>query len=218
MLTPRCAALTASASRTPSESEPGVVSAFETVRPPLLVGDDAVGERAADVDGDPIAHGAAPPLRRRSASAPDLRPPHTSSAVSTIRRSFAACSSGVRSFPSIVEAKPHWGERQSWSTSTNLDASSIAPLEVVLRLELAGLRRHEPEHDQLALGDESQRLEPARPLVVELDEEAVDVEPSEQRLADEVVAPLGGPRGAVVAAAHVRRDRHAGAACARSPR
>ena len=39
--------------------------------------------------------------------------PHTSSASSTIIRSFAHCSSSARMFPSSVEAKPHWGDRHS---------------------------------------------------------------------------------------------------------
>ena len=39
--------------------------------------------------------------------------PHTSSAISTIMRSFAHCSSSDRTLPSSVEAKPHCGDRQS---------------------------------------------------------------------------------------------------------
>ena len=39
--------------------------------------------------------------------------PHTSSATSTIRPSFAHCSSSVRVLPSSVEAKPHWPDRHS---------------------------------------------------------------------------------------------------------
>src|SRR4051795_1697749 len=83
-----------------------------------------------------------------------------------------------------------------------------AALELVLRLELAALRRDQPEHDDLALRHEAQRLESARALVVPLHEEAVDGELAEQRLGDEVVAALGHPGRAEVAAAHVRRDRH----------
>ena len=41
------------------------------------------------------------------------RYPHTSSAISTIMRSFAHCSSSERTLPSSVEAKPHCGDRQS---------------------------------------------------------------------------------------------------------
>src|SRR5215217_5765826 len=39
--------------------------------------------------------------------------PQTSSANSTIMRSFAHCSSSARIFPSSVEAKPHWGDRHN---------------------------------------------------------------------------------------------------------
>src|SRR6476469_1481998 len=61
-------------------------------------------------------------------------------------------------------------------------------------LELAALRRDEAEHDLLALRDEPQRSEAARPLVVPLHEEAVDLELVEERLGDEVVAAFRRPR------------------------
>ena len=79
---------------------------------------------------------------------------------------------------------------------------------VVLVLELAGLGGDQAEHDLLALGDEPQRLEAAGPLVVVLEEEAVHVELREEHLGHEVVATLGRPRRAEVAAAHVRGDPH----------
>ena len=77
-------------------------------------------------------------------------------------------------------------------------------LEGVLVLERAALGGDQAEHDLLALRHEPQRLEATGALVVVLQEEAVDGELGEQRLGDEVVAALGRPRGAVVAAAHVR--------------
>src|SRR5215217_4932813 len=91
------------------------------------------------------------------------------------------------------------------------EAASLldAALELVLVLELAAFGGDQTEHDQLPLGDEPQRLEPARALVVVLQEEAVDLEAAEQRLGDEVVAALGGPGRAEVAPAHVGGDRHA---------
>ncbi len=53
---------------------------------------------------------------------PDLRAvqsqPQISSAVSTMRRSFAACCSWLTRLPSTVEENPHCGERQSWSSGT----------------------------------------------------------------------------------------------------
>ena len=88
------------------------------------------------------------------------RPP---AATSTTRRSFAACSSFVSSLPSTVEAKPHCGERQSCSSGDVACRLLDPPLQLVLRLELAALRRHEAEHDLLvALREEAQRLEAAR--------------------------------------------------------
>src|SRR5206468_10476421 len=87
----------------------------------------------------------------------------------------------------------------------NLDAA----LELVLRLELAALRRYEAEHDLLlALRQEAERLESAGALVVPLHEEAVDLEFVQHRFRDEVVAPFGGPGRAEVATAHVRRHAH----------
>src|SRR6478672_4754915 len=53
------------------------------------------------------------------------RSPHTPAAASTTSRSLARSSSTVIAFPSTVEAKPHCGERQSWSMSTCRLASSI---------------------------------------------------------------------------------------------
>jgi len=56
-------------------------------------------------------------------------------------------------------------------------------LQVVLRLELASLRRHEPDHDLLlALRQEAQRLEATGALVVPLHEETVHLELAQQRL------------------------------------
>src|SRR5437868_547544 len=54
--------------------------------------------------------------------------PQTSSASSTIIRSLAHCSSSASTLPSSVEAKPHCGERQSWSSATYLVASSMRRL------------------------------------------------------------------------------------------
>src|SRR5205823_2521021 len=60
-----------------------------------------------------------------------------------------------------------------------------SPRDGVLVLELAVLRRHEPENDLLvAPRQQAQRFEPARPFVVPLHEEAVDLELAEQRLRD----------------------------------
>src|SRR5262249_38499940 len=54
--------------------------------------------------------------------------PHTSSASSTIIRSFAHCSSSPSTLPSSVEAKPHCGDRHNCSSGTNLVASSMPRL------------------------------------------------------------------------------------------
>src|SRR5258707_12353346 len=54
--------------------------------------------------------------------------PHTSSANSTTILSFAHCSSSARMLPSSVEAKPHCGDRQSWSSEMYFDAWSMRRL------------------------------------------------------------------------------------------
>ena len=84
-----------------------------------------------------------------------------------------------------------------------------AALELVGVLHAAALGGDQPEHHLLAGRHEAQRGEAARALVVELAEEGVDVEPAEQLLGDVVVAALGDPGRAEVAAAHVGGDRHA---------
>src|SRR6266498_2015186 len=82
--------------------------------------------------------------------------------------------------------------------------------DVVGRLDdAAALGGDQAEHDQLALGDEAQRLEPAGAGVVVFEEEPVDPQLVEQRLGDEVVAALRRPGGPEVAAAHVGGDGHA---------
>src|SRR5262249_50120392 len=51
--------------------------------------------------------------------------PQTSCAVSTTRRSLAACSSWVSALPSTVDEKPHCGDRHNCSSGTYLAASSM---------------------------------------------------------------------------------------------
>ena len=119
--------------------------------------------------------------------------PQTSSATSTIRRSFAACCSTVS-----VVALDRRGEAALRREAELLDVDELRrlvdpPLQLVLRLELAELGGDEAEHDGLALRQEAQRLEAARALVVLLQEEAVDLELVEERLGDEVVAAFGDP-------------------------
>ena len=145
-----------------------------------------------------FANSVVSPRRRRTSNVASRTvrsgQPQTSSATSTIRRSFAHCSPRVSALPSTVEEKPHCGERQSCSSRRVLRRLLDPALQLVLRLELAALRRHEPEHDVLvAFRQEAQRLEAARALVVPLHEEAVDLELVEERLGNEVVARLRPP-------------------------
>ena len=137
-----------------------------------------------------------------------VRQPQTSCATSTIRRSFAHCSSS-REHVALDRRREAALRREAQLLERRVPRRLLdAPLQLVLRLELAALRRHEPEHDLLlALRQEAQRLEAARALVVPLHEEAVDVELVEQRLGDEVVAALRRPRRLEVAAARCASSR-----------
>ena len=117
--------------------------------------------------------------------------PQTSSANSTIILSFAHCSSSASTLPSSVEAKPHCGDRQSWSSATYLVASSMRRLMSSLASSLPLLRGDQAEHELLvALGEEAQRLEAAGAVAVVFEEIAVDIDLAEQLLGDEFVAAL----------------------------
>ena len=85
-----------------------------------------------------------------------------------------------------------------------------AALEIVLAFELAGLGRHDAEHDLLAFRQHAQRLEAAGARVVVFHEIAVHVDLVEQDLLHGVVAARAHEGRFVVAAAHVHRDRHVG--------
>ena len=146
------------------------------------------------------------------------RQPHTSAAVSTTSSSLAHL---------LVKGQGvalHGRGEAALRREAQLIDGDVArglfdpPLELVLGLELAALGGDEAEHDQLVLGHEPQRLEPSGAGVVVLEEEAIHVELAEQRLGDEVVATLGGPRGAEIAAAHVGGHRHPLGAVRTAPR
>src|SRR5204862_83608 len=70
--------------------------------------------------------GAPADLHRRALHHP--HPPQTSSATVTISSSLAFSSSIVSRLPSSVEENPHCPDRQSWSPSTNCEASSMRRL------------------------------------------------------------------------------------------
>src|SRR4029079_7890839 len=85
------------------------------------------GSTTGYVPPRPSVH--APPLRtlpsHATPSSSAMTYPHTSSAVATTSRSLARSCSSLNTLPSTVEEKPHWGERQSCSSGTYLDASSM---------------------------------------------------------------------------------------------
>jgi hypothetical protein len=141
-------------------------------------------------------------------SNPPLAPP--SWATSTIIRSLAHCSSSARILPSSVEAKPHCGDRQSWSRSVNLAASSMRRLIASLRFERAGLRRHQAEHREAALRQPLERLEAAGARGVVFHEIAVHLDPVEQHFLHGVVAARAHEGRFVVAAAQMHGHRHVG--------
>jgi hypothetical protein len=76
--------------------------------------------------------------------------------------------------------------------------------------ERRALGTDEAENDSLARGDEAQRFEGAGALVVVLEKEAIDVEGGEEFFGDGVVATLGVPVAAIVAAAEMDAEGDAG--------
>src|SRR5260370_337112 len=76
-----------------------------------------------------------------------------------------------------------------------------APLERILGLELPSLRRHQAEHDRLALAHAPQRLERAGALGVVFHEITVRLDAIEQGLGDLVVAARSHEWTAAAAAA-----------------
>ena len=149
--------------------------------------------------------------RATSRTPADRRPPgqtapQTSRAVSTTRRSFAACASTGMSLPCTVLENPHCGDRHIWSSGMSFAAAVDAPLEVVLRFELVELGADQAQHDDLALRHVPQRREVAGARVVVFEEIAVDGEFVEQHLGHRLVAAFRRPRALEVAAAQVHAD------------
>jgi hypothetical protein len=87
-----------------------------------------------------------------------------------------------------------------------------APLELAGRFEPALLGAHEPEHDRPVVGDVPQRLERAGPLVVVLEKETIEARAPEDLRGDPVISARGVEHAAVVAAADVDAELHAGVA------
>ena len=74
----------------------------------------------------------------------------------------------------------------------------------------AELRADQTEHDNFSLRDESQRLESSGALVVVFEQEAIAIELVEDLVGDGVIAALGVPVAAIVAATQMDGQRHAG--------
>src|SRR5262245_22654132 len=84
------------------------------------------------------------------------------------------------------------------------------PAERVRRLERRGLAAHQPEHDTLVRRHEPQRPEIAGALAVVFEQEHVDAALPEELLRDRLVAAGADPVTAVVPAAEMHADGHAG--------
>ncbi len=123
--------------------------------------------------------------------------------------SCRAESARVTELPFQVEAKPHCGLMQRFSSGTYLVASSIRRLSAVLRLKGRALGRYQSQHDALlrSLREKPQRLETARALVIVLEEIAVDIDLVEQHFGNRLVAALRGEVARRVAAADVDARR-----------
>src|SRR5262249_41679737 len=86
-----------------------------------------------------------------------------------------------------------------------------AAFDVVLLLQRAALGRDETQHhDLVALGQEAQRLESAGALGIVFEEVTVVVHLAQERLRHRLVAALGNPGRAEIAAAHMGGDGHVG--------
>ena len=83
-----------------------------------------------------------------------------------------------------------------------------AALEIVLRFKLAGFRGDDAEHHGLALGQQTQRLEPAGALAIVFHEIGVDADLVEQHVGDRLVAARGDEGRAEIAAAQMHGDGH----------
>ena len=78
--------------------------------------------------------------------------------------------------------------------------------DLFLVIKLSLLATHYAEHHNLVLRQEAQRLEPARPGIVVLEEININIELTEERLGDRLVAALGKPLRPEVATAQVDAD------------
>ena len=136
--------------------------------------------------------------------------PQTSSAISTIMRSFAHCSSSASVLPSSVEAKPHCGDRQSCSSGMNFAAWSMRRLISSFDSSRAALAGDQAQHHRLVLRHHAQRLEAAGAVAVVFHEEAVDLDLVEQDLLHRLVAAGAHVGRFIIAAAHVHGDGHVG--------
>lgn len=79
---------------------------------------------------------------------------------------------------------------------------------LLLVIQLGRLAAHDTQHHHLALGQMPQRAEIAGPRIVILEEIHIDIELLEKRLGHGLVAALGEPLAAVVAAAQVDANGH----------
>src|SRR5919204_1052668 len=84
-----------------------------------------------------------------------------------------------------------------------------ASLELVLRFEVAALRRDQAENGDLALGEKAQRLEIAGPRAVVFQEIAVHADLVEDQFGDRLVAALRHPPARQISAAEMHARRHA---------
>src|SRR5579862_203907 len=87
-----------------------------------------------------------------------------------------------------------------------------ATLDFVFGFQLAGFGGNQPEDDDLSFGHEPQGLESAGAFAIELHEIAVRSDAVEEQLGHWLIAALGDPTGAEIAAAQMHGDGHAGRA------
>src|ERR1700730_1508271 len=106
------------------------------------------------------------------------------------------------------------GETALWAQSEvlerNVPRRFVNSLhELITPLELRPLGANEPQHDDLAFLDQTQRLNRSRARVVVLEQEAIDRQGREELLRNGVVAAFSVPMATVVASAKMHRQYNA---------
>ena len=143
--------------------------------------------------------------RRRARYALQIR-----SAVRAMSASLRRSSSTLSALPTTDVAKPHCVPSASRSRPTTLGRLAHPRHEPLLGLAPRRLGGHQAQHHELVVGHLAQGFEPARALVVVLEQQPVRVHAAEDRRRDVVVAAGHQPARVLVALAEMEAERDLG--------